>query len=355
MTLGHSTGIGHHNSGNASTPGLKWCGTGVNVSLTGGINLRLLSPMIYVFQGSGNARNDEPASIDVRLPVSEHEHVSTVRELGYWPRYDGLTPGQRRSYLQWIAQGRASIPPELGYTFLFLYGLERRALVEQADQQEIFQEVIRLRKLYAATGVPRNHSFDSYTGSFLWFLVVRHPQLCSLADLTHLVQSPGIWSDQTLSSAIYWFAATHRTLSDWAAMRISQSLPGSRTSVASRRVSQQFQALFIARYLRKFPGGLPPAPASSHRTYVYRPSSAALRQIEFVAPDYASSIGYYGPLSELWNECSDELYRLGVMARTSSARGRTGPSSSWPKRPAAMEAGRGRGTGSRATTRRVFP
>jgi uncharacterized tellurite resistance protein B-like protein len=84
--------------------------------------------------------------------------------------------------------------------------------------------------------------------------------------------------------------------------------------VASRRVSQQFQALFSARYLRKFPGGFPPAPAISNRTYVYRPSSAALRQIEFVAPDYASDTAQYGSLSEVWNECSKELYRLSAIA-----------------------------------------
>src|ERR1039458_2586270 len=47
--------------------------------------------------------------------------------------------GQRRSYLQWLEQGRASIPTELGYAFLFIYGLERRALVDRADQPDIFR------------------------------------------------------------------------------------------------------------------------------------------------------------------------------------------------------------------------
>jgi hypothetical protein len=314
MSATHSNSTDGRTAGKASSAGLEWCGSGMTVALKGGIDLLLRRPMVYIFNGPAKSRNDEPAAIDVRFPVSDREHVSTGRELGYWPRYDGLTTGQRRSYLQWLAQGRASIPTELGYAFLFIYGLERRALVDRADQQDIFREVVRLRQLYAATGLPRNHSFDSYTSSFLWFLVAQHPQAFSRAEIKHLVQAPGMWSDQTLSTAIYWFVTARRTLSDWTALRIAQSLPGSLSSAPVRRVNQYFQALFKIRYLKKFPGGFPPAQAKLNRKYVYRPSSAALQPMEVVAPDYAGNVEHYGPLSDVWNECSKELYKLGAIA-----------------------------------------
>src|SRR5207244_4189905 len=105
----------------------------------------------------------EPAAIDVAQPVASNGWHSRSRELDYWPRYDALTPQQRRNYLEWLAAGRTQTPPELGYTFLFIYGLERRTLCEQGDQAEIFDEVLRLRKLYADNGEEVSRSFDGYT------------------------------------------------------------------------------------------------------------------------------------------------------------------------------------------------
>jgi hypothetical protein len=123
-----------------ATQGLNWCGAGANIILEGALQVRLCSPLVYFFNGAVTSRNDEPAAIDVRLPVSHYEYDSQLPELGYWPRYDGLSARQRRFYLTWIAENRASFPLDLGYVFLFFYGLECRALVEQTDHQTIFQE-----------------------------------------------------------------------------------------------------------------------------------------------------------------------------------------------------------------------
>jgi hypothetical protein len=71
--------------------------------------------MVYIFDGPAGSQNDEPAAIDMRLAVAEREYAPTNRELNYWPRFDSLTAGQRRYYLNWLSKRRTSIPIELGY------------------------------------------------------------------------------------------------------------------------------------------------------------------------------------------------------------------------------------------------
>ena len=46
---------------------------------------------------------------------------------------------------------------DIGYAFLFFYGLERRLLVEQQDLSPIVKEVVRLLETYTFSG-----SFDGY-------------------------------------------------------------------------------------------------------------------------------------------------------------------------------------------------
>ena len=228
--------------------GLKWWGADTNIVLTGALQLKLASPMVYVFNAAGGVRSDEPAAIDVRLPISGDESNSGAGELGYWPRYDGLSPGQRRSYLSWIAQRRMSMPSELGYVFLFIYGLERRALADQADQEGIFREVVRLRQIYNTSGQLRSHSFESYTSAFLWFLLIQRPRAFALDEVRFLLQQPLIWSEQTLASALYWFAVRNQPLPTWAAMRIARSLGGAWSSSVPTRVAKEFEQLFSVRY-----------------------------------------------------------------------------------------------------------
>ena len=103
---------------------LTWIGVGKRFPFG---DLRLDHPMIYIFDSRCGSQNEEPASIDLALPVAPSGYRPSERELPYWPTYAGLSPGQRRNYLEWLAAGRRDIPCELGYTFLFIYGLERRA------------------------------------------------------------------------------------------------------------------------------------------------------------------------------------------------------------------------------------
>src|SRR5581483_5446840 len=88
--------------------------------------------------------------------------------LGYWPRYAAITPNQRANYLEWLAGGRASDLEDIGYAFIFFYGLERRLLMDNSDFDIVVREVSRLLSRYRLS-----NSFDSYLSSFLSYAVAR--------------------------------------------------------------------------------------------------------------------------------------------------------------------------------------
>jgi hypothetical protein len=99
---------------------------------------------------------DDPSTIYSRLPVRD-PLGATVDPLGYYPSYSEMTPEQRGQYLRWLCD--TARPIEIGYVFVYFYGLERHLALGNFDAA--FDEVLHLRKHHM------NSSFDSYSESAL--------------------------------------------------------------------------------------------------------------------------------------------------------------------------------------------
>ena len=99
---------------------LRWCGNAETVTVGAYV---LKDPMVYVSEGK--PREDEASCIDMSLEIGK-----PVREaagsLGYYPTYAKISPNQRANYLRWLSNGRVDPLHDIGYAFLFFYGLERR-------------------------------------------------------------------------------------------------------------------------------------------------------------------------------------------------------------------------------------
>ena len=63
--------------------------------------------------------------------------------LGYYPNYSILNKVQQGFYIKWLADGKPFIA-DLGYAYLYYYGLEYRALIEKQDLKDVLFEVIDL-------------------------------------------------------------------------------------------------------------------------------------------------------------------------------------------------------------------
>ena len=64
---------------------------------------RVEHPMTY--WAAGKTRIAEASCIEKNLPVGT-PISEPIGALGYWPRYENMTPGQRGNYLSWLVSGK---------------------------------------------------------------------------------------------------------------------------------------------------------------------------------------------------------------------------------------------------------
>jgi hypothetical protein len=85
---------------------------------------------------------DDPSTIYFKAPISKPIDPSLIPRPPYYPSYAGLTPEQRYIYLKWLQDISTEI--DVGYKFIFYYGLERHLLLGDFDNAH--DMIIRLRK-----------------------------------------------------------------------------------------------------------------------------------------------------------------------------------------------------------------
>lgn len=96
--------------------------------------------------------DNEPSAIDLNLAISDH--ISSPAPLGYYPSYERLTPQERTDYLNWLTDITA--PIDIGYVFIFYYGLERHLFFGKAENA--------LNTMFILRQFHKNGSFLSYSG-----------------------------------------------------------------------------------------------------------------------------------------------------------------------------------------------
>ncbi len=100
---------------------------------------------------------DDPSTIYSTLPAVDPSSPENVPKLSYFPSYSEMLPEQRGLYLRWLYDVTNEI--DIGYVFVYYYGLERHLVY--GDFDEAFDEIKLLRKHHD------NGSFQSYSASAL--------------------------------------------------------------------------------------------------------------------------------------------------------------------------------------------
>lgn len=103
----------------------------------------LKSPFIYV----SDSKHTDLAFLISTKDIPNFTGSDT-RELGYWPNYSQLNSVQKGKYIKWLASGKNDPNIDLGYVYIYYYGLEYRALIEKQDIKTILFEVINLVSKY---------------------------------------------------------------------------------------------------------------------------------------------------------------------------------------------------------------
>lgn len=107
--------------------------------------------------------SEEPSTLYLSLPVSSPPENALVEHPPYYPSYKGLSPEQRWLYWKFLADP-FSPRHNIGYAFLFYYGLERHLAAGNLDKA--FDTILELRKIYT------NKSFQSYTAKALTLICI---------------------------------------------------------------------------------------------------------------------------------------------------------------------------------------
>lgn len=117
----------------------------------------------FTSNGSEFITPKEPSTIYRSLKIRETKDYKSIKPLDYSPSYARLDPKQRFVYLKWLCNPSEQI--DIGYVFIYYYGLERQLLYGNFDLA--FDEIIFLKKYH------KHHSFNFYSNNALaWSCII---------------------------------------------------------------------------------------------------------------------------------------------------------------------------------------
>ncbi|KHN51163.1 ATPase [Dickeya fangzhongdai] len=251
----------------------------------------------------------EASLIDDTLNVHHKPYLYEDSSLGYWPSYSSLSADARGAYLNWLASDRSDASCPVGYVFIYLYGLERKALVDcrdgntpDAEFRTLFNEICRLRSVFI-----ENRSFRNYSSQLLEAMSILRPDVDLVADLGRDSSfSNGMLFKLALAKAVDAGVPVSADLAlTWVTNHTEYAL-----RTPARRCAKEFAALFKRRYTLKYGEGMVVKPNKTRLRLDYTPASSSLRGIRLPVPDLPDPSALKGPVQKIMTLaeiCTDEL------------------------------------------------
>lgn len=315
---------------------MRWCNTGAVLQVAG---FRIDQPGLYITSGTPVDRPNAADGSEIHLEAEVRRPTGPVPELPYWPWYLHISPEQRWVYLSWLASGRRALPPEDGYMFMYLYGLERRMLLENADRSWCLKQVVRLRELdRPRIGTKHGASFRRYTANLLWFELASAPKRFDAEALHAAIGLTERWTPELLAAPLYWLLASNQRLPADVARLVASINPQSQRGVVITRVPEQFNELFAKRYHEAFGEGLELLASKRDSVFTYRPASNALPEMRCTIKDPLDVPSQFKKLPKLWNSCVEDLRRLSRVTAGAAGTGNGAGSGAGPLTVEAWEA-----------------
>lgn len=289
----------------------RWVPPGESIEVAG---VNLPGGMLYV-GGRLKALNGgaEPCLISGQHTVARMGNYR-ARQMGYWPSYIEASPEERRAYLNWLSEGRSHPDCDIGYVFLFFYGLERRVIVDSRDDPTVRNDwpaiIVELRRLLAIYG-EKSGSFNRYAGELLRWIELD-------GKSNQLYKQPVPDFPRTYELPPYLRLALGQAAVDRAPLPAHLALAWVRLSpecylrTAATRCPNEFERLFAQRYYEVLGPGLVLPKNRTKLKFVYQPASAGLRGTNVTMsfgeiPDVTALTAPIRKLMEIANQCTDEL------------------------------------------------
>ncbi|WP_292427343.1 TerB N-terminal domain-containing protein, partial [Methanoregula sp.] len=285
---------------------IHWSGLGQSIVVHG---YTIKNPFTYWSDGSNSSQ--EASCIDRALPVEKIGRDPYA--LPYYPNYSTLTPDQRGNYLSWMSNGRDSDLNDIGYAFIFFYGLERRAIFENEDVDKITEEAHRILVRY-----PQSNSFNFYLNRFVTFNVALKIHEMDDSKIKNFYPMLDELDDNSSITVLAWYVLKAKEI-PWELM---YSLARNSQKTIKSNIPKKHPLLLKKLYEKKFnlhfSGELPPIPATHQHYLAYSPVSLSLkyysgfsRESKSIKPAVLDipNIGTepFKTAFSIWAECLEEL------------------------------------------------
>lgn len=256
---------------------------------------------------------NEPSLVNGVLAVAP---TGNYREpIGYQENYADLSATERRAYINWLASDRSDPECNYRYVMLFLYGIERRVLIDGADEPDSKQgwPAIKeaLRQLEAAYG--KIHTVIRFQINSLldWM------ELDDVGEKLYTKPLPSF--QRTHELPFYLRLALGQCSLDRAPIPARLALAWARLSpeiplrTATTRCAEEFDQLFVERYRELFDAGLVLPKNRTKLKFSRQTFSPAFYGNSFKpktfgeTPDVTALTAPIKKLNEIVQQCTDEL------------------------------------------------
>jgi len=265
--------------------------------------------LVYATSGRLDHTN-HPSLIELGLPIGKNG--DTPKKLAYFPSYRECCPKQRAAYLKWICDGRTNKDADLGFVFLFYYGLVRRIVVDCQDHQCVVKELIRLISIFG-----HSKSFFGYATRFLWLAVYLSTNRGGIpADLlVDAVRITKRWRDGSLELYLAYLSRTRGRLDSDACFAWAEQDQRAMKSIAGVRNADKFKELFSRKINDAFPEGVP-FPPDTHTIEISQHPEikkffSGLQQTNsasgLLMPTLEPRVAPCSMLIQIWNDCVEQL------------------------------------------------
>lgn len=298
----------------------QWVGPGQTVAVAG---RTIPGGMVYVGTSLPTQWGvPDPCLIDPSKPVARQGDF-TQSEMDYWPSYSDVSRQARAAYLDWLADGRRQPEAQVGYVFLFFYGLERRVIRDVESNPEARNDLPaiaqELRELLSVYG-PRSGSFRRYASELLnWVETVDFPP--------RMFERPVPQLPRTFELPLYLRLALGQAAAAGAPVPAHLALawacvaPEISLRTPATRCTEEFRRLFVEKYEQAFGSGMVLPKNRTRLKYVYRPASAGFREYKELSlnfndiPDVAVLTGPIRKLAAVVEEATVPLEAFSRHAR----------------------------------------
>lgn len=258
-------------------------------------------------------RENEPSLVNGVLAVGRYgDYRSTTR---YWGGYADFEPAERHAYLKWLASDRTDPSCAIQYVRLFLFGLERRILLDSVNDPDSKQDwpaieamLRRLSSAYAAV-LPNVHG---HVNSLLdW--------MASTEAGDQLYNAPLPAFERSYELPFYIRLALGQCSLDrvpvpaglaTAWVRLNPEIP---LRTAATRCAEEFDRLFALRYQETFGPGMVLPKNRTKLKFTRRPFNPALDRTDAGTrtfgdiPDVTALRAPLKALQELVSQCTEDL------------------------------------------------